>query len=73
MAAILAEFGESWDSDENLHEVCKKLDDTGVPPSAEWKTLNPPARSWRVACREYRERTIKAINYRRDHAPAKES
>jgi len=70
VAAILAKYGDSWDSDENLPEVCEDLDKAGVPPSERWATLREPARSWRVALREHRDLVIKALVYRRDHAPS---
>jgi hypothetical protein len=69
VAAIVAKHGDCWDSDENLPEVCEELDSAGIPPSTEWATLKLPALSWGRACQLYRDRVIKAIVYRRDHAP----
>ena len=73
VAAVLAKYGDRWDTEENLPEVCEELDTIGVPPSPDWSTLKPPALRWVSACRVYRDRVIKAIVYRRDHAPGDET
>jgi hypothetical protein len=69
VAAILGKYGEFWDSDENLPEVCDELDGASIPPPPDWATLKAPALSWARARTLYRDRVIKAIVYRRDHAP----
>lgn len=68
VAVVVAKYGDTWDSDEKLPEVCVELDSAGVPPSTEWATLKPPALSWDRARQLYRDRVIKAIVYRRDNA-----
>ena len=49
---ITSRFGEAWDTENNLFEVCQALEDAGVPvPPKWWSRKEVKAQTWKTALR----------------------
>lgn len=65
VSLIVRDYGERWTSDDNLMEICIKLDEQGVPIPKTWPTrTDAKSRSWNRAFLNYPHLVVKAIKDR---------
>lgn len=64
VAALVSIYGEAWRIEENLREICEKLDEQRIPIPKTWPSLRiHPVRSWSRALEFHIDLVKKAIEY----------
>jgi hypothetical protein len=64
VATLISGYGENWNTDDNLAEICDELDRQGVPAPKRWLMRREgPARSWTRGRQIYPNLVIKAIKH----------
>jgi hypothetical protein len=70
VAKIVSQYGDAWDTDEKLFDICTEMDDQQVPvPKPWWARPDIKAQTWKTALRNKPAAVRRAI---RDHIRAAE-